>query len=218
MKKTFQLIQVLDNLSRIPRSGGVLFSGINPNLGDTIAEHSYKVVWLTLLLAEKVKKEGIEVDEAALLKTAITHDWSESVLLDIPSGSPSYKSYFADVDFREIVKKAEAKVNAQIKKFVEDEIDLSIYDDKLSDKEKAIFKAADITASLLEILEWRYHGLRYEWFDYMWSNTLKRMEDLIEESVPEIEGIITELEEAYEKDEKPPNPFLTKSKFQSFKK
>lgn len=43
MKKTFQLIQILDNLSRIPRSGGVLFAGINPNLGDTIAEHSYKV-------------------------------------------------------------------------------------------------------------------------------------------------------------------------------
>ena len=218
MKNTFKLIQVLDNLSRIPRSGGVLFAGINPERGDSLAEHAYKVVWLVLLFSGKVRAEGHDVDELTLLKIAITHDWSEAVLLDIPSGAPSYKDFFKDVDIREVVRKAEDQVNKEIEELVSDEIDLDVMNLELPEKDRAILKAADLTAVLLEILEWRYSGLKHEWFNYIWSNTYRRLGELIEENLPEINPLLEELESAYESGEKPPNPFLTKSEFQSYKK
>lgn len=215
MKNTFRLMQVLDNLARIPRSGGVLFAGLNPQNGDSLAEHSYKVTWICLLFAARLQKAGIIVNEGNLLKYAVTHDWGEAVLLDVPSGSPSYKSYFED-DIREIMKKAELRVAQTIDAFIAPELSLSTAEITLSDLEKAIFSAADITAILIEILEWRYQGLKYEWFNYIWANTLERLRDLVATKLPQINEFVKELELAYEQNSKHPNPFLTKQQFQHF--
>ncbi len=216
MRKTFQLIQVLDNLSRLPRTGGTLFAGINPNLSDSVAEHSYKVIWLSYILATRLKESNNDIDVDMILRAAIVHDWSEAVLLDIPSGSPSYQSYFEGVDFRKIVKEGERKVNESISELTKEELGEDLMDIELSDKEKAILKVADITALLLEILEWKYSGLKYKWFDYLWSNMFKRLGDTIKESGFELNEFLKELEKAYESGEKPSNPFLTKEKFQSY--
>lgn len=218
MKNTFRLMQVLDNLARIPRSGGVLFAGLNSQDGDSLAEHSYKVTWLTLLFSARLRKEGVEVNEGNLLKYAVTHDWMEAILLDVPSGSPSYKSYFEDIDIRDVMKNAEKKVSQAIDTFISTELALSITDIPLTETEKSIFSAADITAILIEILEWRYKGLKYEWFNYIWANTLERLRSLISTKLPQLGDFIAELEEAYDSNSKQPNPFLTKQQFQHFQK
>lgn len=215
MQHTFRLMQVLDNLARIPRSGGVLFAGLNPQNGDSLAEHCYKVTWLCLLFSARLKKESILVDEGKLLKYAITHDWVEAVLLDVPSGSPSYKSYFEDLDIREVIKNAEKNVIKTIDDYISTEIALTLSDVELSPTEKAIFSAADITATLIEILEWRYQGLKYEWFDYMWANTFKRLDTLINAELPQLKDFLNELQTAYTTNSKQPNPFLTKDQFQT---
>ncbi len=218
MKNTFKLIQVLDNLSRIPRSGGVLFAGLNSQNGDSLAEHSYKVAWLCLLFSSKLKKDEKEINEGLLLKYAITHDWVEAVLLDVPTGSPSYGSYFDDVNIREVMKTAEKKVLATVETFVQNEITLDLANLSLNELELAIFKSADISAILIEILEWRYQGYKYEWFDYIWANTFKRLEDLVNEIIPQLKDILPELQDAYDKNNKEANPFLTKPEFQKLKK
>lgn len=215
MKNTFRLMQVLDNLARIPRSGGVLFAGLNAQNGDSLAEHSYKVTWICLLFTARLKKEGVQLDEGNLLKYAITHDWGEAVLLDVPSGSPSYKSYFEE-DIREVMKKAEARVSRAIDAFIAPELSLNTTDIVLSDTEKSVFTAADITAILIEILEWRYQGLKYEWFNYIWANTLERLRDLLATKLPQLTPFINELVIAYKENSKQPNPFLTKQQFQHF--
>lgn len=159
---------------------------------------------MTLLFIKKVKREGGgKIDEAKVLIATITHDWVESILLDVPSSSPSYQSYFSEINLRTTIKSAEVSVNRQMEKFIDGELTLDIGTDELNDKEKAIFKIADLTANLLEILEWRYHGLQYEWFDYIWSNLLKRLRLLIDKSVPEISEILDELTDAYEKGKNP---------------
>lgn len=219
MRKTFQLMEVLDNLSRMPRSGGVVFSGMSPNFGETVAEHSYKVIWLTLLFYKKVNKSGSKkISLEKLLEAATTHDWPEAILLDIPSGSPSYQSYFEDINLRDVVEKAEKKAFETIEEYVRDEIDLKLNEFNLNETEKAIFKSADITALLMEILSWKFHGMKFEWFDYMWTNSFNRLETIIKENLPEIDGILAELKESFESGQKPTNPFLTLAKFQKYKK
>ena len=218
MKKTFELIQVLDNLSRIPRSGGATFSGINPIMGETVAEHSFKVSWLALIFAGRLKKKGQKINEAKLLNAAITHDWSEAVLLDIPSGSPSYQSYFEKINLREVVKKAEQKTADTFDQHIEKEVELDLSDFHLNGKETALLKAADLAAILLEILNWQAHGMRFAWFKYIWANKYAELEKIITKDLPELGEILNEFKTSHIRGEKPINPFLTKPEFQKLKK
>ncbi len=217
MKKLLTLVQVLDNLSRMPRTGGVMFAGIDPNRTDSVAEHNFKVVSLTLLFGEVFKKQGYSINFENLLKVAVTHDWNESILLDIPSGSPSYKSYFTDMDIRKATRQAEQQASESIRLYVAEYLTLETNEDNLSADESAILAISDITALLIEALEWKYQGLRYEWIDYLWSNTLNRLMS-VSEPYAFLSGFIDELQKAYETGVKPPNPFLTKPEFQSLKK
>src|SRR3989339_2264911 len=170
MKKLLDLAFVLDNLSRIPRMGSVLFSGLSPAMGENVAAHSFKVSWLTLVFCEMAKKNKLKVDSEKLLKYAVTHDWAEGVLLDIPSSSPSYQSYFKNVKLRDIMHAAEDDVLAKMADYVKEYVDISHIKGDLTDLEKRLFTAADATAFLIEILTWKHQGLKYEWFDYLWSN------------------------------------------------
>ena len=73
-------------------------------------------------------------------------------------------------------------------------------------------------AFMLEILEWKYRGLNYEWLDYMWANILVRLKNNITESkFTFLESLVTTLDEFYRKGKKMTHPFLTKKDFQKLK-
>lgn len=217
MKKLLSLFQVLENMSKVPRTGGILFSGIDPDRTDSIAEHSFKVSYLCLALGELAKNNGLNINMERLLTIAITHDWEDIILLDIPSGSPSYKSYFESVDIRKIFKKAGEKAKQAMQDFLKDDIVLNLNEKNLSDTESEILKIADTIALLLEILEWKYQGLKYQWFDYVWSNTLEQLRKKLTGNFDFLKPLLNELEKAYESGVKPPNPFLTKPDFQTYR-
>lgn len=217
MKKVLSLVQVLDNLSRMPRIGGVMFAGIDPDRSDSIAEHSYKTAYLTLLFATIAKENGLVINFEKLLTAALTHDWNESILLDIPSGSPSYRSYFNIVNLREAVKEAEQNANQAIEDFLADDVHLEITNLGLSTDELMLLNAADLAALLIEILEWKYRGMKYEWFDYLWANTIHRFSESTSKYTF-MTSFINEIEAAYKRGIKPANPFLTQTQFQHLKK
>jgi 5'-deoxynucleotidase YfbR-like HD superfamily hydrolase len=217
MKKTVNLLQVLDNLSRMPRTGGIMFAGIDPQLTDSLADHSNMVANLALILGNAAKQRNFSINMEKLLTAAITHDWNETILLDIPSGSPSYRSYFNIVNLREVVKEAEQNANQAIEEYISEDVKLEISDIALSNEEKNLLIASDIIALLLEILDWKYNGLRYEWFDFLWANTVHRLRDTVSE-FHFMNTLIAELEDSFEKGLKPANPFLTKGQFQHLKK
>ncbi|HUW21594.1 MAG TPA: YfbR-like 5'-deoxynucleotidase [Candidatus Bathyarchaeia archaeon] len=223
MRKVLTLIQVLDNLARIPRTGGILCAGISPTHTDSVADHCYKVANIALLLGKVAQKHNLEIDIGKLLEAALTGDWTDCILLDIPVRSPSYRSYFSNSDkdsenFLGLIKQGESKARQAIEDYLESEVDLDLDSQNLTEVEKKLLGVADVTALLIEILEWRYQGMKYGWFDYLWSNTIKRLRDNLNDSLDFLKPLAGELEEAYKRDTKPPNPFLTKPEFQSLKK
>lgn len=217
MKNVTSLILTLDNLTKVPRTGGVLFSGVDPNRTDSIAEHSFKVSYIALFLAKIAKKKGLlQVNLENLLVACLSHDWTDCILLDIPSGSPSYKSYFEE-NIREITKKAETKANHKIEDYIDDETG-KIHPENFGKIETDILEISDVIALLTEILQWKFDGLNYDWFDYIWSNTIARVKSKIDESkMIFFLDIVLDLEEIYKKGSKPVNPFLTIPQFQTFK-
>lgn len=204
MKKIFELAQNLQNLNRIKRSGGNLVMGLPTYLNISIAEHSYMVCYLTMLFADKLNDP--EVNKENVLRYAITHDWREIVIGDIPAGSPSFASFW-DINIREETGKAGDKAVKEMLEFIEDEIDIKLYDVKLSDKEKLIIKAADWTAYLLEMQEWKYLGYNHEGWEMVWFNTLNIVEKI---DLPFIPELLTEIKESYKRGSKRCSPWLAK--------
>jgi len=203
MKKIFELAQNLQNLNRIKRTGGNLALGLPAGMNISIAEHSYMVTYLSMMFADKI---GKEVDVEKILRWAVIHDWEEMVIGDIPSGSPSFGSYW-DTDIRAETGKAGKKALDEVLRFVEEELDISLYKSELNEKEKLIVKTADITGYLIEMQEWKYLGFRHDGWEMIWFNTVGMLEKIDLPFVPEL---VAEIKEAYKANSKRYSPFLAK--------
>ena len=217
MKKLLTFLTTLNNLTQIPRSGGIAFAGIPASDLHTISDHSFMGASISLILAKYLNKKDHKLNIEHIITYSLLHDWTDIIMLDIPTGSPSYQSYFEE-PIRDIFKKAEGKAEAEIVNYLSEYIDDDMFSEKLTSDERTVVEIADISCLLLEVLSWKYSGKKYDWFDYLWSNTVKRLEEKIKNSFPELKPLITELETQYKTGTKPYNPFLTKEEFQTFKK
>ncbi|AMM53663.1 HD domain-containing protein [Pyrococcus kukulkanii] len=80
-------IMVVTRLKMLPRMGWLLKGIPNP---ESIADHSYMVAFITLLLAENLKSRGVKVNTEKALKLAIVHDIAEAVITDLPLPAQLY--------------------------------------------------------------------------------------------------------------------------------
>jgi 5'-deoxynucleotidase YfbR-like HD superfamily hydrolase len=205
MKNTFKLVQNLQNLNRIKRTGGNLALGLPAEWNITIAEHSYAVSYLAMMfywaLPEVTRKE---VDLGKILSYCLVHDWKEIVLGDIPAPSPSFASFW-EIDIKEATKKAGEKVMVKFKELIEGEMETIFLTTELNDTEKKITKAADIGAYLFELQEWKYLGYQHEGWEMIWYNVVGWFEKI---ELPFVPQLATEFKEAYKKGTKAASPFL----------
>ncbi len=208
MKRIFELAQNLQNLNRIKRTGGNLALGLPSTMNISIAEHSYMVSYLVMLFADKMNDSEVSVEK--LMRQALTHDWREIVIGDIPAGSPSFSSFWS-INIREEAGKAGDKAMEEIYESIKDEIDITRFKTELNDKEKLVLKAADWTAYLLEMQEWKYMGYNHEGWEMIWFNTLGIVEKI---DLPFIPGLIEEIKASYKRGSKRPSPWLAKGKLQ----
>lgn len=77
-QRVISLFESIHPLDRVPRAGFVLRGVPEP---ESVAAHSHFVALLALLVTEQHPQA---FDQAKVLAMALTHDLSESVLMDIP--------------------------------------------------------------------------------------------------------------------------------------
>lgn len=205
MKKIFELGQNLQNLNRIKRAGGNLALGLPTDINISVAEHSYTVAYLAMFFVDKLGDK--EVNFERVIRQALIHDWREMIMGDIPAGSPSFASFWG-INIKEEAKKTGEKATIEILKFIEEEIDTDLYKTGLNDKEKLVLKAADLTAYLLEMQEWKYLGFKHDGWEMIWFNTVALLEKVDLAFIPEL---VREIKENYQRDSKRPSPFLAKA-------
>ena len=75
------LIQLLDRLALLPRTGWLLRGVADP---ESIAEHTLGVAVVAAALVDDVRARGVEVDGERVLRMALVHDAAEIFTGDIP--------------------------------------------------------------------------------------------------------------------------------------
>lgn len=76
-----ELVQFLDRLSALPRTGWLLRGVVDP---ESIAEHTYGVCVVASLLVDDLRARGVTVDGERVLRMALVHDAAEAFTGDIP--------------------------------------------------------------------------------------------------------------------------------------
>src|SRR5688572_11041232 len=78
----------LQRLKRLERTGWTLRGLANGT--ESVAAHSFGVSVTAMMLADKIKMRGIDVDTERVLKMALLHDWSEVRVGDMPRTAANY--------------------------------------------------------------------------------------------------------------------------------
>jgi putative hydrolase of HD superfamily len=83
MSDAERLLKVLEDAARLKRTdrSGWSYYGVRPV--ESVADHSFGVAFLTLLVLPLLKKRGVELDEVKALKMALFHEIGEARLGDI---------------------------------------------------------------------------------------------------------------------------------------
>jgi putative hydrolase of HD superfamily len=76
-----ELVQFFDRLAALPRTGWLLRGVVDP---ESIAEHSFGVCVVAMLLVDDLRAHGTAVDGEKVLRMAIVHDAAEACTGDIP--------------------------------------------------------------------------------------------------------------------------------------
>ncbi|WP_048148226.1 HD domain-containing protein [Palaeococcus ferrophilus] len=81
------LFFIIGNLKRLPRTGWLLRGVASP---ESIADHSYRVAVMTLILGEELRRRGLELDVDRAVRIALIHDVGEALITDIPLTAQRY--------------------------------------------------------------------------------------------------------------------------------
>ena len=78
----------LQRLKRLERTGWSL-RGL-PNGTESVGAHSFGVSVTAMILADKIKARGLDMDLERVLKMALLHDWAETRVGDMPRTATNY--------------------------------------------------------------------------------------------------------------------------------
>jgi putative hydrolase of HD superfamily len=145
----------IQRLKRLERTGWTL-RGL-PNGTESVAAHSFGVSVTAMMLADRIKARGLDVDIERVLKMALLHDWAETRVGDMPRTATNY--FGADVRklaetaaFADIVHTLGA-AEAEYKNLYQD------YEQRES-LEARLVKAADIIDLLIQAYALEHAGAK----------------------------------------------------------
>lgn len=183
------MLERLGNLKRIPRTGW-LFAGVSPKDVEDVAQHSFEVAVITLLLSEEFERSGKKIDRERVLSMAISHDWAEVLTADFPNTALKY------LDSPEIKGKMEMKALADL--VGDEEVYLKLqreYNEKKTTESKLVH-TADYLSMLLQALKYREQGNLSGGLEELWNAVVEDLKPYAEE-FPAVKKLIEGLGNRY---------------------
>lgn len=146
----------LQRLKRLDRTGWTL-RGLAPG-AESVGAHTYGVAIAAMLLADEVRRRGVEIDVERVLRLALIHDWTETRLGDMPRTAVHYFGTEArraaeTSAFADIVAPIGAEAASRLREAFE------MYETR-SGLEARLVKAADVIDLLAQVLIFERAGVR----------------------------------------------------------
>ena len=184
LNRILELIQLAGLLKRTPRYGWLMAKVPLCDV-ESVAEHSYRVSLISMIIAEYMKKHGIEVNSEKTMKMALIHDIAEAKLQDLNLLSIRYLG-------EETKLAAENKIIEEL--FGETSLsELKTLWNEFEQRktlESKIVKSADLLDMLFQALFYEQMGVRSENLDEFWSDLKK----LKESEIPLVRKLAESLE------------------------
>ena len=190
--KLNEFLERLNNLKQIPRTGWLL---CNVPLGEVedVAQHTFDVMAITLVLSDELQRGGKELERERALSMAVLHDWAEASMGDFPYTALKYlgpagtKKRFEKRALEDLLGKLPNK-EKYLKLWQE-------YSEKRSPEAKLVH-AADYLSMLVQAVKYRERGNRSKKLDELWRAVHKDIK-IYEKEFPPVRALIKELDERY---------------------
>jgi 5'-deoxynucleotidase YfbR-like HD superfamily hydrolase len=88
MSEMLSTLIELQRLKRLERTGWTL-RGL-PNGTESVGSHSFGVAVTAMMIADEVRKQGVEIDLEKVIRIALLHDWAEVRVGDMPKTGTIY--------------------------------------------------------------------------------------------------------------------------------
>lgn len=149
------LLIELQRLKRLDRTGWIL-RGL-PNGTESVAAHSFGVGITAMIIADRIRREGFEIDMEKVLRMALLHDWAETRVGDMPRTA---SQYFGS-DVRKTAEKAAFQEMVELVD-TSDQLYQTLHHDyeERDSLEAKLVKAADVIDLLVEALALERAGAR----------------------------------------------------------
>jgi 5'-deoxynucleotidase YfbR-like HD superfamily hydrolase len=154
MSEMLSTLVELQRLKRLERTGWTL-RGL-PNGTESVGAHSFGVAVTAMMIADEVRKEGVEVDVEKVIRTALLHDWAEARVGDMPKTGTMYFG-------SEVRRQAELSAfNDLVGSLVSAADYQKLYEDyeRRESLEARLVKAADVIDLLIQVLALERAGAR----------------------------------------------------------
>ncbi|MBA7601658.1 hypothetical protein ES703_08736 [subsurface metagenome] len=190
--KLNEFLERLNNLKQMPRTGWLL---CNVSLSDVedVAQHTFDVVAITLLLADELQRGGKKLDRERALSMAVVHDWAEASIGDFPCTALKYlgpagtKKRFEKRALEDLLGKLPNK-EKYLKLWQE-------YSEKRSPEAKLVH-AADYLSMLVQAVKYRERGNRSREMDELWRAVKMDLKPYAKEFKP-VRELVGELDKRY---------------------
>jgi putative hydrolases of HD superfamily len=157
LPETSGLINFLAELTRLkstPRIGWLL-RGVRDV--ESVAAHSFGVAIIAMLLADRARARGVEVNVERLLRMALLHDLTEARTGDLPS---TIKRYFGKAEIKAADEAIAKEIFTELGDFRESYLELFFDYEHRASIESRLVKAADKLDLLVQSREYEKGGAR----------------------------------------------------------
>jgi len=186
-----ELFKKLSKLKDTPRIGWPL-AGVGKTETEDVAQHSFDVISISLLLAEELKKRESQLNLEKILLMACIHDWSEALTGDLPYPAAEY------LRNKEAKEKMEFRAAQDV--FADSKNLLQIWEEftKGQSLEAKVVKAADYLSILVQAIQYMERGYFSADIQKLWENVKQDLDPLTDE-FPELKEILIQLEREKQK-------------------
>ena len=190
--KSSEFLERLNNLKRIPRTGWLLCN-IPLSEVEDVAQHTFDVAAITLILTDELERGGKKLDWERALSMAVVHDWAEASVGDFPYTA---LKHLGPVGTKKLIEKR--ALGDLLGGLPNEDRYLALwreYSEKGTPEAKLVH-AADYLSMLVQAVKYRERGNRSREMDELWLAVKKDLGPYVKEFGP-VKELVAELEERY---------------------